>query len=280
MSKKIANASLVRVRPFLKWAGGKSRVLDHIHSVLPKGKRLIEPFVGSGAVFLNTDYDRYILNDINPDLINLYQLLQREGEDFIAFCQPFFTPKNNQEKQYYRLRDQFNTSSDVAEKAALFIYLNRHGYNGLCRYNASKREFNTPFGRYQHPSFPAESMRQFHQQAQNATFTCQDFKTVMKKARKGDVIYGDPPYVPLSQTASFRKYSPDNFDKADQEALAALATRLSGRGVPVLLSNHNTLFTKEIYQGAEIKTFPVQRMISCKGGKRGKAAELLALFQS
>jgi len=120
-------------RPFLKWAGNKYQILSRIVQELPQGSRLIEPFAGSGAVFLNTDFDRYLINDINPDLIGLFETLKQRGEAFIDYAAGFFTPRYNGEKAYYRLRDRFNRTRDVSEKSALFLYLNRHGYNGLCR---------------------------------------------------------------------------------------------------------------------------------------------------
>ena len=139
-----------KIRPFLKWAGNKYRIIDQIRRKLPQGKRLIEPFVGSAAVFLNTDYERYLLTDTNADLIELYKLLKKEGKDFIEYSNSFFTDKNNNEEHYYNYREVFNTTDDCALKSALFIYMNRHGYNGLCRYN-SQGKFNVPFGSYKKP---------------------------------------------------------------------------------------------------------------------------------
>jgi len=135
------------MRPFLKWAGNKYQILHRIQQHLPAGKRLVEPFVGSGALFLNSDYERYLLADSNLDLINLYNLLKKEGPNFIEYCQGLFVDKHNNPDIYYQYRLEFNTTNDVRRKSALFIYLNRHGYNGLCRYN-SKGGFNVPFGLY------------------------------------------------------------------------------------------------------------------------------------
>jgi len=266
-----------KTRPFLKWAGNKYQILERIKAVLPPGKRLIEPFVGSGAVFLNTDYDRYLLTDNNGDLIKLFITLQTEGEPFISFCKSFFTGDNNSESRYYELREVFNDTADSRLKAALFVYLNRHGYNGLCRYN-SKGGFNTPFGQYMKPYFPENEMRYFYSKTKNAVFKVADFRDVMNAAGKGDVVYCDPPYVPLSDTANFTAYSSGGFGKNDQVELAELARHLSGRGVPVLISNHATEFTLSLYKTAKIELLSVQRFISCDGDNRGKAEEILALF--
>lgn len=268
----------ITTRPFLKWAGSKYRVLEHIRGMLPDGQRLIEPFAGSGAVFLNTEFARYLLADTNADLISLYQILQQQGEPFIAECARLFQNRTNQEAYYYRRRDEFNNCNDPLRKASLFVYLNRHGYNGLCRYNAAGT-FNVPFGRYKRPYFPAEEMLAFHHKAVRAEFVHLDFDAVMQTVQPGDVVYCDPPYVPLSTSANFTSYSAGGFDLPQQQRLADLAEQARQRGIPVLISNHNTHFTRKAYQSANnIKRFSVRRFISCNGSKRQNAGELLALF--
>ncbi len=266
-------------RPFLKWAGNKYRIIDRIKKSLPKGKRLIEPFAGSAAVFLNTDYDQYIINDNNPDLIHLFNLLKQDGAAFIKKCRYYFTPRFNNEEQYYTLRKKFNNTKDTYKRAILFVYLNRHGYNGLCRYNL-KGGYNVPFGRYKSPYFPEKEMLIFHQKAQKAHFVLSSFEEVIQLAEKGDVIYCDPPYVPLSSSANFTSYSAGGFNMEKQQQLADIASEVANKGIPILISNHNTGFTRKAYDKANtIKKFHVQRFISCNGKKRGTAGELLALFE-
>ncbi len=282
MSARTKQATLLTtrsgIRPFLKWAGNKYRLVDRIQRLLPGGKRLVEPFVGSGAVFLNTHYDRYLLCDNNADLISLYQILQGEGDEFIRYCQRLFTARNNQPEVFYKKRELFNSTSDPHLKAALFVYLNRHGYNGLCRYNASGG-FNVPFGRYKQPYFPAGEMQQFHLKAKKASFRHADFTSVIKKSRSGDVIYCDPPYFPLSTSANFTSYSAGGFSEAQQKDLARLAELSIARGIPVLISNHSTHFTLQVYaKASDVDQFAVRRYISCNGNKREQADELLALF--
>ncbi len=270
--------TVLNTRPFLKWAGNKYRIIDHIRSMLPTGERLVEPFAGSGAVFLNTDYPSYLLADSNADLISLYNILKQHGGDFISQCQRLFRTNTNQEDYYYRRRIEFNKTRDPQRKAALFVYLNRHGYNGLCRYNA-RGGFNVPFGRYKHPYFPADEMHAFYEKAQRAEFIQLDFTHVFAQVKSGDVIYCDPPYVPLSKSSNFTSYSAGGFDMAAQDTLAELAQDTRANGVPVLISNHNTHFTRRAYQTADnIKRFKVRRFISCKGNHRQNASELLALF--
>lgn len=272
------NKMLINTRPFLKWAGNKYRIIDRVRAALPDGKCLIEPFAGSGAVFLNTNYERYIINDNNPDLIHLYNILKKDGLVFIKKCRYYFTARFNNEEQYYKLRKRFNKTSDTYKRAILFVYLNRHGYNGLCRYNL-KGGYNVPFGRYKAPYFPEKEMLAFFEKAQNAEFVLSGFKEVIQSAKKGDVIYCDPPYVPLSPSANFTNYSKTGFNMEEQQQLADLASEVSIKGIPILISNHNTSFTRKAYDKAnKITKFHVQRFISCNGKKRETAGELLALF--
>lgn len=267
------------MRPFLKWAGNKFRIIERVKKRLPQGKRLVEPFVGSGAVFLNTEFERYLLCDSNRDLITLYTLLKDESAAFIDSVRPLFSERHNTPERYYALREEFNHCEELPRRAALFVYLNRHGYNGLCRYNASGG-FNVPFGRYKRPYFPEEEMLAFARKAQRAQFRHQDFATTMKNCRRGDVIYCDPPYLPLSPSANFTSYSAGGFAMPQQQQLAELSIHCASRGIPVLISNHNTPIARDIYQGATLQRFFVQRYISCNGTQRNKAGELLALFSA
>lgn len=265
------------MKPFLKWAGNKYKIVARIKELLPPGQRLVEPFVGSAALFLNTDYPAYLLTDANADLINLYRHLQTEGQDFIEYCRPFFTPENNQKERYYQLRHEFNTTENGRLKSALFLYMNKHGYNGLCRYNG-KGGFNVPFGLYKRPYFPETEMRHFQQKAQQATFQQASFASVMAACQPGDIVYCDPPYVPLSSTANFTSYSTNGFGWAEQTELVHQAEQLARRGIPVIISNHDTVAVRQAYEQAEIESFEVRRFISCNGSKRNKTAEILALF--
>lgn len=226
---------------------------------------------------MNVYYPRYVLADSNQDLITLFNQVKYDCEGFIDYSRSYFIPENNDDTAYYALRNLFNTTEDPKEKAALFLYLNKHGYNGLCRYNLSG-EFNVPFGRYKKPYFPANEIRYFHERAKVATFVHADFLSSMELAVSGDVVYCDPPYVPLSETSNFTSYSSGGFSADQQNALANKARTLAARGVPVVISNHDTEFTRRAYAGAEIVSFDVQRYISCSGSNRGKAHELLAIF--
>lgn len=267
-------------KPFLKWAGGKFRILPHILPHLSQGKRLIEPFGGSGAVFLNTQFDEYLIGEANFDLVSLYQKLQQEGRAFIEHVRSLFQNHTNQSEFYYQARERFNQLEYGVERSALFIYLNRHGYNGLCRYN-QKGIYNVPFGRYVQPYFPEKEMINFHQKSQQAIFLHQDFRASFAQSQAQDVIYCDPPYVPLTPTASFTQYTQHHFNEHDQIELAALAHRTSERQphTRVIISNHDTPFTREHYRHGTIHRFPVRRFISCHTTSgRHEVMELVAVF--
>lgn len=265
-------------KSFLKWAGGKFKVLPRIFSALPAGQRLIEPFAGSAVVSLNAPFALAIASDSNRDLVNLYQSVAADPRKFIEEASILFAPKYNAREQYDALRAEFNESDDPFRRSVIFVYLNRHCFNGLCRYN-SKGHFNVPFGRYKNPIFPRKQVEQFAHAAQRIEFQNIDFEEAMSATKSGDVVYCDPPYVPLSLTANFTGYTEGTFGAKEQIRLAEIARELQARGIPVVISNHDTEFTRSIYEGATIESFGVQRNISRDGKNRGKAPELLAIFK-
>jgi len=267
-------------RAFLKWAGGKYPLLDEIKKYLPAGECLIEPFAGAGSVFLNTDYPRYVLADINSDLIDLYNIVKVRPAEYVSAARLMFSPENNSEASYYALRTEFNQTTDKFRRAVLFLYLNRHCYNGLCRYNL-RGEFNVPFGRYSKPYFPEEELYAFAEQAKRATFICQSYDVSMINVAAGSVVYCDPPYAPLSVTANFTGYHTGSFSAIQQQHLAELAENLHKKQIPVLISNHDTALTRQWYQNAtDFHKLQVRRSISRNGSTRTKVDELLALYHS
>lgn len=265
-------------RPFLKWPGGKFRLLDKIIHLLPERAQLVEPFVGSGVVFLNTEYESYQLSDVNPDLISLYQILKDQGQAFIDYAKKWFTASNNQPHRYYTLREEFNRAIKPEKRAALFLYLNRHGFNGLCRYN-QQGIYNVPFGQYKKPYFPEEEMKIFAEKSQRAVFSCSDFRVSLNNLGKHSAVYADPPYVPLSASASFTQYAATIFGPAEQSELARLAQILSSQGVAVLLSNHDMPITRSLYAGASFSSIKVLRSISAQKKGRSYVKELLAFYK-
>ncbi|MGD1457748.1 Dam family site-specific DNA-(adenine-N6)-methyltransferase [Vibrio harveyi] len=267
-------------RAFLKWAGGKYGLVEDIQRHLPPARKLVEPFVGAGSVFLNTDYDHYLLADINPDLINLYNLLKEHPEEYISEAKRWFVAENNRKEAYLNIRAEFNKTDDVMYRSLAFLYMNRFGFNGLCRYN-KKGGFNVPFGSYKKPYFPEAELEFFAEKAKKATFVCEGYPETFSRARKGSVVYCDPPYAPLSNTANFTSYAGNGFTLDDQAALADIAEKAATeRGIPVLISNHDTTLTRRLYHGAELNVVKVKRTISRNGSGRNKVDELLALFRA
>ncbi|MDG2718735.1 Dam family site-specific DNA-(adenine-N6)-methyltransferase, partial [Vibrio parahaemolyticus] len=236
--------------------------------------------VGAGSVFLNTDYDHYLLADINPDLINLYNLLKERPEEYISEAKRWFVAENNRKEAYLSIRAEFNKTDDVMYRSLAFLYTNRFGFNGLCRYN-KKGGFNVPFGSYKKPYFPEAELEFFAEKAKKATFVCEGYPETFRRARKGSVVYCDPPYAPLSNTANFTSYAGNGFTLDDQAALADMAERTATeRGIPVLISNHDTTLTRRLYHGADLSVVKVKRTISRNGSGRNKVDELLALFKA
>ncbi|MBE1300942.1 MAG: Dam family site-specific DNA-(adenine-N6)-methyltransferase [Alteromonadaceae bacterium] len=270
------------MRSPLKWAGGKKRILQQIDKILPSAgkKRLVEPFVGGGSVFLNFDFDEYLLCDSNQDLIAFYNVVKADCDLFIKEARKLFTDKNNQAERYYLLRDKFNRCKTPLKRAALFLYLNRHGYNGLCRYN-QKGGYNVPFGRFKKPYFPEAELLFLGERAQRATFIVGDFNRAFEQTTKMDVVYCDPPYSPINRTANFTTYSGISFLDDDQNRLVSAAQEAQSRGVATLISNHFVPFTKALYASADkTLTFSVQRSISQNGSNRQRVKEVLALYRA
>lgn len=267
-------------RAFLKWAGGKFGLVEDIQRHLPEAEELVEPFVGAGSIFLNTDFEHYVLADINPDLINLYDLLKNEPERYITEAKRWFTPEYNRKEAYLDVRKTFNESDDTFYRSLAFLYMNRFGFNGLCRYN-KKGGFNVPFGSYKKPYFPENELVFFAEKAKRATFVCTGYEESFALAKANSVVYCDPPYAPLSNTANFTSYAGNGFTLDDQAKLAVIAERTAfDRGIPVLISNHDTMLTRRLYTGAQLNVVKVKRTISRNGAGRNKVDELLALFHS
>jgi DNA adenine methylase len=267
-------------RPFLKWAGGKTKLVAAIRTAAPgTATRFVEPFVGSGTVALNLGYARNLLADSNRDLIDVYAHLQSENAAFIEACAALFTPEHNTPEAFARLRAEFNTTTDRRRRACLFVYLNRHGYNGLCRYNA-KGGFNVPFGRYTRPRLPRAAMESFHAFLKDCTLRHADFRDVLGEAGAGDFVYCDPPYVPASATANFTTYAQQGFGPDDQRDLVACCRAAAQRGAWVALSNHDTPGTRALYADAdECHPLLVRRRISCDAANRNHAQELLVVYR-
>ena len=234
-------APLVKCAPFIKWAGGKRQLLAELKSRLPPcWNNYYEPFVGGGALLVSLENEgtlsRAVISDLNSELINLYRVVQdTPGALIAALSDDAF---RNDEESYKFLKEKFNSligdPENEIERAALLIYLNKHGFNGLWRVNR-KGKYNVPFGSHRKRSIPSDiSILKFSAMLEKVTILNEDFEKAVKRARKGDFIYFDPPYQPLSKTASFTDYNSRGFRFGDQERLARLFRRLSKRGIHLM----------------------------------------------
>ncbi|EEJ1160548.1 Dam family site-specific DNA-(adenine-N6)-methyltransferase [Salmonella enterica] len=288
------------IRSPLKWAGGKREVVPELRKHLPKAKYLIEPFVGGGSVFMNTDYDRYALCDSNAALINFYRHLTYNTTALIDLAWSLFKDGGTPEA-YKRNRQAFNTISTAYNRsrhtslvwAALFLYLNRHGFNGVYRTNL-KGEFNVPFGKYDQPYFPYVEMRLFAEKARDTgtRFICADFRTTLKVlpdicpdisfhvgTQSDAVIYCDPPYLPLSDKDSFTHYNGKAFTENDHRALVAHLIEVERLyGVKSVISNSDTEATLAIYSPFRLHKLDVKRSVSASTEGRKKAPEVIGVL--
>ncbi len=269
------------VKPVLKWAGGKRQLLEPILSFVDRAfpdriEKYYEPFAGGAAVFFALSargkFERAKLTDMNADLIRVYSEL-RDNADAVILELEKLLDLGHSAEVYYKIRDHRPTKH--SKRAARMIYLNRTGYNGLYRVNSSG-EFNVPFGRYKTPRILDEArLRAAARALEGVELAVEDFETACKSAKRGDFVYFDPPYVPVSKTASFAAYHSKPFDLAEHERLAKTYARLTKRGVSLLLSNSDTPQTRELFQGFDWTTVQATRAINSKGAQRGAVSELL-----
>lgn len=273
------------VKPPLKWAGSKVRVMPELLKHLPEGKRLVEPFAGSCAVMMNTDYDSYLVADANHNLVNAYIMMAHHTDALLAELEILFSAgsvgtESQRGEFYYCVRTSLNHDGRLShvEKAARFLYLNRHGYNGMCRYNL-RGEFNVPYGKYKSPYFPDIEIRAFAEKAKRASFVCADFTETLALIVPGDVIYCDPPYNPLAGKASFTKYHSTNFSIASQQRLAGMLVNLADAGYPVVASNSDCDLTHSQYGFGrfDLHTISVGRSVGAATGGSSTASEIIAV---
>lgn len=264
--------------PILKWAGGKRSLIPNIISLFPKDYRnriYHEPFFGGGALFFSIKPQRGSINDINPRLINFYKVVRDNPEELIeqASIYPY------EKEEFYRIREHYNKSHLTnVEGAAITLYLNKTAFNGLYRVN-SKGEFNVPFGCYSNPTIvDKERIRAASKLLKNIEIFQTDFSYVVDRAEKGDLVYFDPPYLPVSDTANFTSYSSDGFSWDDQIRLRGVCVKLDEKGIIFVLSNSYVEKLIDYYKDIEafrILTVKANRAINSKGTRRGPVNEAL-----
>jgi DNA adenine methylase len=264
--------------PFLKWAGGKRRLLKQYGPYFPDRVtigRYYEPFIGSAAVFFHLQPVRACLADVNRQLVEIYRVVQQDVEGLIQALQGH----HNERDYYYQVRELDPAALSAVERAGRLIFLNRTCYNGLYRENR-RGEFNVPFGRYDNPTICDEGrLRRAAQALQGVDLVVSDFALVVDQAGPGDFVYFDPPYAPLSATSSFTAYNRHGFDHNDQRRLAEAVQQLTRRGARVMLSNSSAPLIYELYDRPEFRLLPIQarRNINSKADRRGPVKELLVL---
>jgi DNA adenine methylase len=263
--------------PFVKWAGGKSRLLTQLMPLLPPGAermRHVEPFVGGGAMFFARRPARALLADVNPLLVATYEAVRDRVGDVIEELRRL--AQKHAPDAYYRVRDRFNLARGHGpERAAMFLYLNKTCFNGLYRVNRDGA-FNVPAGRYSNPRIldPATLLAASHV-LRSAEIRCAAFDTLLRSAKPGDFVYLDPPYEPASPTASFTAYARDGFSREDQVRLRDVWVALDRRGCALMLSNSDVPFTRELYRGFRVDRVAAPRAINRDASKRGPVSEIV-----
>lgn len=266
------------LRPFLKWAGGKTQLGDDLVSRMPPYfNNYHEPFIGSGALFFRLFREEKIrsafISDLNAELIDTYIAIRDHAKEVIEILQKFL----HNEDFYYKIRSEDPWKMNLPKRAARMIYLNKTGYNGLYRVNRQGK-FNVPFGRYKSPKYlDKENLFAVSKALKKTEIRNSSFESVLDKAEAGDLVYFDPPYVPLSQTANFTSYHANGFSIQDQERLRDVCRELTRRNVYVMLSNSDTKIIRSLYKVSDFMTSEVlaNRAINCNGSRRGKITELI-----
>jgi DNA adenine methylase len=267
------------VSPVMKWVGGKRQLLPEIRKHRPKEfATYYEPFLGGGAVLFDIQPKKAVVNDVNEELISLYEVIRDNVEELIEDLQKHV----NEEDYFYNIRgldrdsEAYNSLSKV-QKASRIHFLNKTCYNGLFRVNLSG-QFNSPFGKYKNPNITNEvtlrAVSKYLNQAK-ITFKCGDFEEAIKNIRKGSFVYLDPPYDPVSDSANFTGYAKGGFDRTEQVRLKEMCDRLNTRGIKFLLSNSSTPFICELYEDYNISTIKAKRVINSNAKKRGEIDEVL-----
>lgn len=262
----------ISVKPLIKWAGGKRNLLKVYQDLFPKKfNKYHEPFLGSGAVFFFLKPEDAVLIDKNEELINFYEVVRDNPWELMELISTYRVDK----EFYYIIRNQDPRKLGKIERAARFLYLNKTAYNGLWREN-SKGKFNVPFGRYKKVKFfEQENLLKASELLKKVKLVCGDFEEILKYVQKGDFIYLDPPYYPISETANFKNYTSDGFSKKNHLRVYKVFKTLDEREAYVMLSNSNTPFIRQLFKDYNITEVFSNRFINRKVDGRGKIIELV-----
>lgn len=271
------------VAPVLKWVGGKRQLMDEIKKHLPDDINKLtyyEPFIGGGALLFELQPKRAIVNDVNSELINVYEMIRDNVEGLIADLEKH----ENSSEYFYEIRDldrdkfKYQTLTDL-ERASRILYLNKTCFNGLFRVNSSG-EFNTPYGKYKNPNIVNEvglrAVSNYFNRSK-IEFRCGDFEDAITGIRKNSFVYLDPPYDPVSDSSSFTGYAKGGFGRDEQIRLKEMVDRLTKKGVKIMLSNSYTDFIVELYSDYRIEIVYAKRNVNAVANKRGEIKEVLIM---
>lgn len=252
--------------PFIKWAGGKRQLQDIITSIFPKQYGdYYEPFIGAGAILLNLHPEKAYIGDKNEQLIHTYKVIRDSFDSFTEIYEDLNRPICTDER-FKQMRDRYNekikTETFDVETACLFVWINRYCFNGLYRVNRDGL-YNVPWGKREKAGFDKENIKEISLYLKKVEIFCQDFEETVGKAKRGDLIYFDSPYIPVKKD-TFTSYTKDDFKKEDHERLADLFKRKSEEGCYCVLSNHDTELTRELYKGFEMLHVNAKRLIACQ----------------
>ena len=269
-----------KLKPVTKWVGGKRQLLPQLLKYMPNDfTNYYEPFIGGGALLFDIAPKIAVINDNNEELINMYNVIKNAPNELIEALK---VHQLNNSKEYYlnvRSWDRDGTIAQLTsvDRAARLMYMLRVDFNGLYRVN-SKGQFNVPYGRYKNPRIVNEEdilAVSHYFNTNNVNILCGDFSISVENAERNDLVYFDPPYIPLNSSSNFTSYTKEGFDLSDQKRLSNTFFKLADKGVHVMLSNSDTEITRELYKGANIHSVEANRAINSKGSKRGKVGELI-----
>lgn len=274
----------IAVRPFVKWVGGKTQLIPQLVKYIPESYgTYYEPFLGGGAFFFHLQPKKACINDINDTLMFTYQVVKTDPHGLIkmlAKLQSEYTLLDEEGRRalFYEKREKYNAiMQPTTEKACLMIFLNKTCFNGLYRENSSGK-FNVPFGSYKNPKIcDEENILAVSSVLTNVTPSATDYYEVVQHAKKGDFIYFDPPYYPVSSTSSFTGYHGKNFYSSDQTRLRDVYVELDKRGCKVMLSNSATEYIEDLFKGYKIIRVKAARAINSKATGRGKIDEVVVI---
>ena len=256
----------VSIKPLLKWAGGKTQLLNDILPKVPTSYgKYIEPFLGGGALFFSVKPKESIISDSNPELINMYKQVAGNVEEVIACLENYA----NTEDMFYAVREQEWTQLSPAKAAARMIFLNKTCFNGLYRVNKSG-QFNVPYGRYKNPKIcDTDALRATAKILTRASILCGDYITILERySQPGDFIFLDPPYLPVSKYSDYKRYTKEQFHEEDHVELANVVARLHRKNCHIVLTNSNHPLVHELFGAFNINVVKTKRSISCNGNYR------------